>query len=98
MLPSRERGRFSGFYEQLSLSSSIAEWVLPRKIINPHAGRYVSYGGFSLKKQLSIVLLVSLAVFVAIVQVAPAMAEHQGHETSDEHKEVHQVTFHSDLS
>src|SRR6266849_11053965 len=98
MLPSRERGRFSGFYEQLSISSSIPASVLPRKIINPHSGRYGSYGGFSLKKQLLIVLLVSLVVFVVLVQVAPAIAEHQGHETSDEHNEVHQVTFHIDLT
>src|SRR6266702_2482547 len=98
MLPSRERGRFSGFYEQLSLSSSIPASVLPRKIINLHAGRYGSYGGFSLKKQLSIVLLVSLAIFIATAQVAPALAEHQGHETSDEHNKVHQVTFRIDLT
>src|SRR6266566_4897011 len=98
MLPSRERVSLSGFYEQLSLSASIPESVFPRKIINPHAGRYGSYGGFSLKKQLSIVLLVSLAVFVAMAQVAPAIAEHQGHETSDEHNEVHQVTFRIDLT
>jgi CHRD domain len=71
---------------------------LPRKIINAHAGRYATYGGFSLKKRLSIVLLVSLALFVAMAQVAPAIAEHQGHETSDEHNEVHQVTFHIDLT
>ncbi len=98
MLPSRERDRFSGFYEQLSLSSSIPESVLPRKIINPHARRYGGYGGFSLKKALSIVLLVSLAIFVATAQVAPALAEHQGHETSDEHNKVHQVTFRIDLT
>src|SRR5437879_380226 len=67
-------------------------------ILNSHAGRYGSYGGFSLKKQLAIVVLVSLAVFVAMAQVAPAIAEHQGHETSDEPNEVHQVTFHIDLT
>jgi len=71
---------------------------LTRKIINPYPGRYGSYGGFSLKKALSIVLLVSLAVFVATLQIAPAIAEHQGHETSDEHNKVHQVTFHIDLT
>jgi hypothetical protein len=51
-----------------------------------------------LKKGLSIVLLVSLAIFVATVQVAPALAEHQGHETSEEHNTVHQVTFRIDLT
>ena len=51
-----------------------------------------------MKKMLSIALLVSLAIFVVTVQVAPALAEHQGHETSDEHNEVHQVTFHIDLT
>ena len=51
-----------------------------------------------MKKTLSIALLVSLAIFVATVQVAPALAEHQGHETSDEHNEIHQVTFHIDLT
>jgi hypothetical protein len=50
-----------------------------------------------LKKTLSIALLVSLAIFVATVQVAPAFAEH-GHETSDENNEVHQVTFHIGLT
>jgi len=63
------------------------------KIIYPDGGRYGSYGGFSLKKPLSFVLLVSLAIFIATVQVAPAFAEHQGHETSDEHNEIHVVTF-----
>ena len=47
---------------------------------------------------LSIALLVSLAIFVVTVQVAPALAEHQGHETSDDHNEVHQVTFHIELT
>ena len=51
-----------------------------------------------MKKALSIVLLVSLAVFVATVQIAPALAELQGHETSDEHNAVHQVTFRIDLA
>jgi hypothetical protein len=51
-----------------------------------------------LKKALSIVLLVSLAVFVATVQIAPALAELQGHETSDEHSAVHRVTFRIDLT
>jgi len=51
-----------------------------------------------LKKASSIVLLVSLAVFVATVQIAPAIADHHGHETSDEHNKVHQVTFHIDLA
>ena len=51
-----------------------------------------------MKKPFSIVLLVSLAIFVATVQVAPALAEHQGHEALDEHNEVHEVTFHIDLS
>ena len=51
-----------------------------------------------MKKILSIALLVSLAIFVATVQVAPALAEHQGHETSDENKEIHQVTIHIDLT
>jgi CHRD domain-containing protein len=59
---------------------------------------YGKYGGFSLKKTLSIALLVSLAILIATVQVAPALAEHQGHETSDEDNEVHQVTFHIDLT
>jgi hypothetical protein len=49
-------------------------------------------------KPLSIVLLVSLAFFVAMVQVAPALAEHQGHEASDENNELHQVIFHIRLS
>jgi CHRD domain-containing protein len=53
---------------------------------------------FCLKKVISIVLLVSLAIFVATVQVAPALAEHQGHETSDESNEAHQVVFHIDLT
>src|SRR5260370_32678467 len=69
-----------------------------RKVINSHAGRYGSYGGFSLKKQLAIVVLVSLAVFVAMAQVAPAIAEHQGHETSDAPNEVRQATFRIDLT
>src|SRR2546422_11443220 len=47
---------------------------------------------------LSIALLVSLAIFVVTVQVAPALAEHQGHETSDEHSEIHEATFHIDLT
>jgi len=47
---------------------------------------------------LSIALLVSLAIFVVTAQVAPALAEHQGHEASDEHNEVHHVTFHIDLT
>jgi len=51
-----------------------------------------------LKKISSIALLVSLAIFVVTVQVAPVLAEHQGHETSDEHNEVHQVTFHIELT
>ncbi len=51
-----------------------------------------------MKKALSIVLLVSLAIFVATAQVAPALAEHQGRETSDEHNKVHQVTFRIDLT
>ena len=51
-----------------------------------------------MKKASSIVLLVSLAVFVATVQIAPAIADHHGHETSDEHNKVHQVTFHIDLT
>jgi len=51
-----------------------------------------------LKKTLSIALLVSLAIFVATVQAAPALAEHHGHETSDEHNEIHEVTFHIDLT
>ena len=51
-----------------------------------------------MKKMLSIALLVSLAIFVVTVQVAPALAEHQGHETSDEHNKVHQVTFHISLT
>ncbi len=79
-------------YPQLSRN------LISRKVINPNAGRYESHGGFSLKKMLSIALLVSLAIFVVTVQVAPALAEHQGHETSDERNEVHQVTFHIDLT
>lgn len=51
-----------------------------------------------MKKAFSIALLVSLAIFVATVQVAPAFAQHQGHETSEEHNEIHQVTFHIDLT
>ena len=51
-----------------------------------------------MKKRLSIALLVSLAIFIATVQVAPALAEHQGHETSDDHNVIHQVTFHIDLT
>jgi hypothetical protein len=51
-----------------------------------------------LKKALSIVLLVSLAVFVATVQIAPALAKPQGHEAPDEHNAVHQVTFRIDLT
>ncbi len=51
-----------------------------------------------MKKAMSIVLLVSLAIFVATVQVAPALAEHEGHEPSHEHNEVHQLTFHIDLT
>ena len=69
-----------------------------RKNINPDAERYGSHGGFSLKKILSIVLLVSLAIFVATVQIVPALAEHQGHETSDEHNEIHEITFRIDLT
>ncbi|HEV2118591.1 MAG TPA: CHRD domain-containing protein [Candidatus Bathyarchaeia archaeon] len=51
-----------------------------------------------MKKVFSIALLVSLAIFVATVQVAPVLAQHQGHETSEEHNEIHQVTFHIDLT
>jgi hypothetical protein len=51
-----------------------------------------------LKKALLIVLLVSLAVFVATVQIAPAFAELQGHKTSGEQNAVHQVTFRIDLA
>src|SRR5207244_6598361 len=72
--------------------------LISKKVINPNTKTYESHGGFSLKKMLSIALLVSLAIFVVTVQVAPALAEHQGHETSDEHNEVHQVTFHIDLT
>jgi len=72
--------------------------LFSRKVINPHAGRYGSYGGFSLKKTSSIVLLVSLAIFVASVQVVPALAQHQGHERSDTHNAIHQVVFHIDLT
>src|SRR5437867_4369584 len=53
---------------------------------------------FSLKKTFSIALLVSLAIFVATVQVAPALGEHQGHEALDEPNNIHQVTFHIDLT
>src|SRR2546428_6937913 len=53
---------------------------------------------FSLKKMLSIALLVSLAFFVVTVQGAPALAEHQGLETSDQHNELQQVTFHINLT
>jgi CHRD domain len=60
--------------------------------------RYGSHGGFSLKKLFSIALLVFLAIFVATVQVAPALAEHQGHETAGEHNQVDQLTFHIDLT
>jgi len=72
--------------------------LISGKVINPDAERYESHGGFSLKKMLSIALLVSLAIFVVTVQVAPALAEHQGLETSDEHNEAQQVTFHIDLT
>jgi len=72
--------------------------LISGKVINPDAERYESHGGFSLKKMLSIALLVSLAIFVVTVQVAPALAEHQGLETSDEHNEIQQVTFHIDLT
>jgi len=51
-----------------------------------------------LKKAISIALLISLAIFVATVQVAPALAEHQIHETSDEHNAIHQVTLRIDLT
>jgi hypothetical protein len=51
-----------------------------------------------LRKILSIVLLVSLAIFVATVQIVPALAEHQGHETSDEQNQIHEVTFRIDLT
>jgi hypothetical protein len=51
-----------------------------------------------LKKAILIVLLVSLAIFVATVQVAPALAEHEGHESSHVYNEVHQVTFRIDLT
>jgi hypothetical protein len=51
-----------------------------------------------LKKTLLIALLLSLAIFIATVQIAPALAEHQGHEPSDEHNAVHQVTFRIDLT
>ena len=46
-----------------------------------------------MKKILSIVLLVSIAFFVATIQIAPALAEHQGHEASDENNEFHQIMF-----
>jgi len=82
----------------IPLHPRLPQRFFSRKVINSHAGRYGSYGGFSLKKQLAIVALVSLAVFVAMAQVAPAIAEHQGHETSDEPNEVHQATFHIDLT
>ena len=51
-----------------------------------------------MKKASLIVLLVSLAIFVATVQVAPALAEHQGHERSETHNPIHQVTFRIDLT
>ena len=51
-----------------------------------------------MKKTLSIALLISLAIFIATVQIAPALAEHQGHEQSDENNAVHQVTFRIDLT
>jgi hypothetical protein len=51
-----------------------------------------------LKKILSIVLLVSLAIFVATAQIAPAVAQHQAPGTSDENNEFHKVTFHIDLT
>jgi len=37
-------------------------------------------------------------MFIATVQIAPAFAEHQGHEPSDENNVVHQVTFRSGLT
>lgn len=55
-------------------------------------GRYASYGGFNLKKMLSIALLVSLSLLAA-VQVAPAFARHQ-----DQDNRVHTVTFHIQLT
>jgi hypothetical protein len=67
-------------------------------VINADAETYGSHGGFSLKKASSVALLVSLALFVATVQIAPAFAQHQVHETSEEHNEIHQVTFHIDLT
>jgi CHRD domain len=51
-----------------------------------------------LKKTFSIALLVSLAIFVATAQIAPALGQHQDHETSDNHNKIHQVTFHIDLT
>src|SRR5437870_12232046 len=82
----------------IPLYPPLSTTLISGKAINPDAERYESHVGFSLKKMLSIALLVSLAIFVVTVQVAPAIAEHQGHETSDEHNEVHQVTFHIDLT
>ena len=82
----------------IPLYPRLSPTLISGKVINPDAERYESHGGFSLKKMLSIALLVSLAIFVVTVQVAPALAEHQGHETSDEHNEIHQVTFHIDLT
>ena len=51
-----------------------------------------------MKKTFSIALLSLLAIFVATAQVAPALAQHQEHETSDNHDKIHQVKFHVDLT
>src|SRR5947199_6787488 len=92
--PAERRSAYFEVSMNIPLYPRLSPRLISGKVINPDAERYESHGGFSLKKMLSIALLVYLAIFVATVQVAPALAEHQGLETSDEHKDVQQVTFH----
>src|SRR6266568_3295439 len=96
--PAERRSAYSEVSMNIPLYPRLSPKLISGKVINPDAERYESHGGFSLKKMLSIALLVSLAIFVVTVQVAPALAEHQGLETSDEQSEVHEVTFHIDLT
>src|SRR6266568_4887002 len=96
--PAETRSAYSEVSMNIPLYPRLSPRLISGKVINPDAERYESHGGFSLKKMLSIALLVSLVIFVVTVQVAPALAEHQGLETSDEQSEVHEVTFHIDLT
>src|SRR2546428_12342268 len=96
--PAERRAAYSEVSMNIPLYPRLSPRLISGKVINPDAERYESHGGCSLKKMLSMALLVSLAIFVVTVQEAPALAEHQGHETSDEHNEVHQVTFRIDLT